>query len=171
MPITTAPPHSATRHHIGAIALDSRAPGAVAGFEVRVARTSGCGESMSAQDRTWPGLMRRAGRAHLGIWGLEGLADTVELLMSELVTNGFQHGSGDTVGVRLWRTETYLCVEVSSGGGEGTPCPREAGPLEESGRGLGLVAVLADAWGATPDGARTWCLLAVAAAPAGGGAR
>ncbi|GGZ13851.1 ATPase [Streptomyces inusitatus] len=150
MPITTAAPRAEI----------------VTGFDVSLLRT-GSGEAMSAQDRTWPGLMRRAGRAHLGIWELEGLVEKVELLVSELVTNGFQHGRGETVEVRLWRTEVYVCMEVSSGVGKGMPCVREAGPMEESGRGLGLVAVVADAWGVTPDGDCTWCMVDVPAAPAG----
>ncbi|MFI1014294.1 ATP-binding protein [Streptomyces sp. NPDC020965] len=85
-----------------------------------------------------------------------------DLLISELVTNGLQYGRAEVVGVRLWRTGTYVGIEVISGGGAQVPCPREAGRYDEGGRGLRLVGVLADAWGVTPDGARTWCLLAIA---------
>ncbi|MGW6458117.1 ATP-binding protein [Streptomyces sp. NPDC055078] len=160
MPITATRADAPTVQHPGAVHLHP--PGTVTAFDVSLARTAKAGGPMSEHDRAWPGLMRRAGRVHLGLWRLEGLAETVELLITELVTNGFQHGSGGAVGVRLARTEAYVWIEVASGGGAQRPCAREAGPEDESGRGLRLVEVLADAWGVTADGARTWCLLAVA---------
>ncbi|WP_194292742.1 ATP-binding protein [Streptomyces katsurahamanus] len=159
MSLTATQPDTPTRRHLGDLAPNQ--PAITPGFDVRLSRTAKPGEPMSGQDRAWPGLMRRAGRAHLWIWRLGELVGTAELLMSELVTNGFQHGQSDTVRVRLWRTDAYVCIEVDSGSGPQRPCPRQAGPDDESGRGLQLVGMLADAWGVSDDGSRIWCLLTV----------
>lgn len=160
MPITAAQPHASTQRHLGEFGPGGSA--VVVGFDVRLCRTAEPGQPISEQDRTWPAQMRRIGQTHLRIWRLDGLIETADLLISELVTNGLQHGRAEVVGVRLWRTGTYVGIEVISGGGAQVPCPREAGRYDEGGRGLRLVGVLADAWGVTPDGARTWCLLAIA---------
>src|SRR5690606_24626581 len=84
-----------------------------------------------------------AGR--LAGWGLASLADTVELLVSELVTNAFVHGAG-TIGLRLIKGGNLLC-EVYD---DGTDLPRlrTAEATDESGRGLQLVSHLAARWGA-----------------------
>ncbi|HLV75512.1 MAG TPA: SpoIIE family protein phosphatase [Vulgatibacteraceae bacterium] len=83
-----------------------------------------------------------AGR--LAGWGLASLADTVELLVSELVTNAFVHGAG-TIGLRLIKGGNLLC-EVYD---DGTDLPRlrTAEATDESGRGLQLVSHLAARWG------------------------
>lgn len=160
MSIVIAPPRARTAHHTGRLTLG---PSDIEpGFHLTLRRTGQVGGQMSVQDRTWAALMRRVGRVHLRIWGVEGVGDTVELLVSELVTNGFQHGQGDTVDVRMWRTGSYLGLEVASGSGPRVPCPRVPGLFEESGRGLGLVAGVADAWGIA-DGGRIWCLVALGA--------
>ncbi|MEV6684557.1 ATP-binding protein [Streptomyces sp. NPDC051130] len=103
--------------------------------------------------------MRRAVKAWLGIWRLRAHVDDAQLLLSELVTNAFQHGTGD-VRVRLFRTEAYLCFEVRSTG-PGTPTPRSADDLDESGRGLFLVEAFADRWAVSADGAGVWCTLPI----------
>ncbi|MFI6285036.1 ATP-binding protein [Streptomyces sp. NPDC051018] len=131
--------------------------GSGSGFDVTLGRDGKQGEPLTDGDRLWPALMRRVVRAHMGLWGLGTLADTVELLMSELVTNALEHGHG-AVGVRVWRTETRLWAEVRSAGPQ-TVVPREAGPYDESGRGLLLVSALADGWGVSGDG--VWCALAI----------
>lgn len=59
-------------------------------------------------------------------------------------------------GTRL--TEAYLCFEVRSTG-PGTPTPRRADDLDENGRGLFLVDVVADRWAVIADGAGVWCTL------------
>ncbi|MFI1017574.1 ATP-binding protein [Streptomyces sp. NPDC020965] len=159
MSMTATRRDTSTRQHIGELVRDR--PSARTGFDVVISRTGRGGDGLSPQDRSWPGQMRRVGREHLRMWGLDALGDSIELLLSELVTNGFRHGRGGPVGVRLWRTEVCVCVEVVSGGGAQVPCVREAGVSEESGRGLWLVDAVADAWGVTADGSCTWCLLAV----------
>ncbi|MEU9609004.1 ATP-binding protein [Streptomyces sp. NPDC048057] len=99
--------------------------------------------------------MRHAARAHASLWRLDHLADTVDLLVSELVTNALQHGEG-AVDVRLSRSDGRLYFEA----GSASPCVprvRDASPYDENGRGMFLVTLLADEWGVTPGGA--WCAL------------
>ncbi|MGW6454770.1 ATP-binding protein [Streptomyces sp. NPDC055078] len=159
MPITAAPPHAHTVQHLGRIDLDQ--PGITTGFDVHLRRTAPPGTPLTPQDRSWPGQMRRIGQVHLRIWGLDALIEAVDLLLSELVTNGFQHGEGDTVRVRLWRSATYVGIEVAGDSGAQGAREKVAGAEDERGRGLQLVGVVADAWGVAGDGARTWCLLAI----------
>ncbi|TDC61363.1 GAF domain-containing protein [Actinomadura sp. GC306] len=82
--------------------------------------------------------------ARLADWGLEPLTDTVELLVSELVTNALVHGAG-TIGLRLIKGRTLLC-EVYDDGAD-LPRLRHADATDESGRGLQLVSHLAARWG------------------------
>ncbi|MFI1013398.1 ATP-binding protein [Streptomyces sp. NPDC020965] len=132
----------------------------VTGFSVSFTRATAPGEPLSERDRLRPSEARARGRKCLRGWGLDGLGDSVELLLSELVTNGFRHGRGPVV-VSILRADDAIRIEVVSGGGAQVPCVREAGVSEESGRGLWLVDAVADAWGVTADGSCTWCLLAV----------
>ncbi|MFI8265519.1 ATP-binding protein [Streptomyces sp. NPDC085665] len=103
--------------------------------------------------------IRHIAKALLGIWRLRAHVDDAQLLLSELVTNAFQHGHGD-VRVCLFLTEAYLCFEVRSAG-PGTPTPRSADELDESGRGLLLVQAFAASWAVSADGAGVWCTLPI----------
>lgn len=75
------------------------------------------------------------------------LADTACLLTSELVTNALVH-SGAPVELVVDLDEARLAIEVIDASSE-SPVPREAAPLDTGGRGLAMVAHLADAWGIT----------------------
>ena len=88
--------------------------------------------------------------------GLQELADTAALLVSEVATNALVHGSGD-VQVRATASAGRLRVEVTDGD-PGLPKPRQAGALDEGGRGLALLDALATAWGTAPgpDGKTVW---------------
>ena len=98
---------------------------------------------------------RELTRRTLATWGLSDLADTVELLVSELVTNALRHGAGD-IGLRLIRAGSLLC-EVRDDGHE-LPALRHADVTDESGRGLQLVTALAERWGTqrTATGKVVW---------------
>ncbi|MEV5441020.1 ATP-binding protein [Streptomyces sp. NPDC052644] len=102
---------------------------------------------------------RRIARAYLPLWGLAGLADTAVLVVSELVTNAVQHGTG-TIGLRVRPYAAELLIEVSDGNPT-PPRPRHAGDDEEDGRGLLLVDAFAARWGVSEDGTTTWCTLAL----------
>ncbi|WP_079060489.1 SpoIIE family protein phosphatase [Streptomyces bungoensis] len=91
----------------------------------------------------------------LADWGLEELSFTTELVLSELVTNAIRYGRGP-IGVRLLRDRTLIC-EVSD---RSTTSPhlRYAASTDEGGRGLFLVAQLAERWGTryTAQGKIIW---------------
>ncbi|MFF1278575.1 sodium/proline symporter PutP [Streptomyces marokkonensis] len=90
------------------------------------------------------GDARAAAVRQLEEWGLDGLAFTTELIVSELVTNAIRYASGP-IGLRLIRDRGLIC-EVSDGSGT-SPRPRHARTTDEGGRGLMIVAQLAHRWG------------------------
>ena len=87
-------------------------------------------------------------------WGLPSLAEDVELIVSELVTNatraaGLSHDGGLTAVVRLWLVSDLHCALIRVWDPDTQmPARRDAGPDEESGRGLMLVEHLCSQWGA-----------------------
>ncbi|KOU33663.1 protein phosphatase [Streptomyces sp. WM6373] len=99
---------------------------------------------------------RHLTEATLTGWGLEDLAFTTELVVSELVTNAYRYGGGTPVTLRLIRDRSLIC-EVSDGSST-APHLRRARTTDEGGRGLFLVAQLTERWGAryTRDGKTVW---------------
>ncbi|QNP61979.1 SpoIIE family protein phosphatase [Streptomyces genisteinicus] len=91
----------------------------------------------------------------LAAWGLEALAFTTELIVSELVTNAIRYAGGP-VGVRLIR-DRRLVVEVSDPS-QTQPHLRRARLTDEGGRGLFLIAQLTHRWGSryTAHGKTIW---------------
>ncbi|MFJ5029584.1 SpoIIE family protein phosphatase [Streptomyces sp. NPDC088560] len=82
--------------------------------------------------------------ARLDAWRLRDAAFTAELVVSELVTNAIRYGQ-PPVQLRLIRGTALIC-EVSDGSGT-APHLRRARTYDEGGRGLLLVAQLAQRWG------------------------
>src|SRR5882757_4624536 len=76
-------------------------PHPATGLDVCIERTSPPGQAMAPKDALWPSRIRRLAQATLRAWGLADFTDSVELLLSELVTNARRHGHGKEVGVRL----------------------------------------------------------------------
>ncbi|MEH0548875.1 SpoIIE family protein phosphatase [Streptomyces sp. B21-105] len=91
----------------------------------------------------------------LHAWGLDEEAFTLELILSELVTNAIRYATGP-ITVRVIRDRTLIC-EVSDGSSV-SPHLRRAAGMDEGGRGLFLVAQFADRWGTryTPEGKVIW---------------
>ena len=89
-------------------------------------------------------------------FAIQALGDTtfdvrqsIELMVSELATNGVRHGrtSFDLV---VERTTDEIRIEVTDRGG-GRPTMRFPGPDEPTGRGLQIVEMLSDEWGVEED--------------------
>ncbi|MFI8185192.1 ATP-binding protein [Actinacidiphila glaucinigra] len=126
----------------------------------------------TARHSSWPltheltsvGRARRLVTAQAGGWGLGDLADTLELLVSELVTNALRHARGP-VRLNLRIQDAFLRCEVEDISPR-TPVRRIAGSAAEGGRGIDILALLSDAWGTdrTATGKTTWFELTVPAA-------
>ncbi|MFF3919286.1 SpoIIE family protein phosphatase [Streptomyces sp. NPDC001852] len=106
-------------------------------------------------DPAMVGDARNASTAQLVAWGLGDLAFTTELIVSELVTNAIRYAAGP-VHVRLIRDQTLIC-EVSDTG-HTSPHLRHAETDDEGGRGLFIIAQMAQRWGTryTPTGKTIW---------------
>ncbi|MER6101667.1 SpoIIE family protein phosphatase [Streptomyces sp. NPDC001832] len=106
------------------------------------------------------GRARELARGQLLAWDLEELVDTTELLVSELVTNALRYGEGE-IRLRLLRDRTLVCEVWDAGLVQ--PRRRRARDTDEGGRGLQLVGMLSEAWGArrTPRGKTVWFELAL----------
>lgn len=91
--------------------------------------------------------------ATLAEWRLADLADDVDLVISELITNALLHARGDrhsTVGAGIRLDLEYAGDALVCRVGDGSPlppAPEQAGDTAESGRGLLLVDALSAAWG------------------------
>lgn len=105
--------------------------------------------------------MRHAVADRMRDWDvLQPVADTVVLVVSELVTNSIVHGRGD-VHVSMRQLCAGLYIKVAD---ESTvpALMQPVGPDEVGGRGLHIVDAFCDLWGVSDDGTITWCLLRAA---------
>ncbi|WP_204357633.1 MULTISPECIES: ATP-binding SpoIIE family protein phosphatase [unclassified Streptomyces] len=111
-------------------------------------------------EETAPGRARRFARRALARWGLEELQDSLELLVSEVVTNAVRYAERP-VTLRLLRTDVLRC-EVGDDSPQ-LPRQRRARDTDEGGRGLFLVNRMAKRWGATrlSSGKVVWFELAL----------
>ncbi|EGG45235.1 ATP-binding protein [Streptomyces griseoaurantiacus] len=105
-------------------------------------------------------LARRLVSHRLDAWGFpygSEVNETVTLVTAELAANAVRHGRlpGRDFAVRLLAAGPLVRVEVADARGERVPLlsPRQPPGDHESGRGLLLVAALADRWGAEPRAA------------------
>ncbi|WP_329384631.1 ATP-binding protein [Streptomyces sp. NBC_01716] len=123
-----------------------------------------CDQHMKLRLPRHPRSVGRAREALLERLSLAGeLGDTAALLLSELVTNALRHGSppGREIHVTVSRGDGLLRLEVEDAG-EALPHPRTPDLVDECGRGLALVAALADDWGVAGregPGKRVWVTL------------
>ncbi|MFJ3335019.1 SpoIIE family protein phosphatase [Streptomyces sp. NPDC086766] len=99
--------------------------------------------------------VRAAVSARLMEWELEDLVDTTELICSELITNAMRHATGP-IKARLIRDRALICEVYDHS--STSPHLRYAASTDEGGRGLFLVAQLAERWGTryTKDGKVIW---------------
>ncbi|MGW7437604.1 SpoIIE family protein phosphatase [Streptomyces sp. NPDC054849] len=99
---------------------------------------------------------RRYTTDQLTAWGLDEAAFVTELLVSELVTNAIRYGE-PPIQLRLIHENSTLICEVSDASST-APHMRRARTFDEGGRGLLLVAQLAQRWGTrhAPIGKTIW---------------
>jgi anti-sigma regulatory factor (Ser/Thr protein kinase) len=118
--------------------------------------------------RVFPGTPDSANAARVMAHQLLGdndpAAETVMLLVSELVTNAIMHSQsgapGGTVTVTLCALAAGVLVQVRDDGGPSEPClAKFRVDGAEHGYGLLLVDALADSWGtiSSPESRVTWC--------------
>ncbi|MFF4038812.1 amino acid permease [Streptomyces sp. NPDC001816] len=109
-----------------------------------------------ASDPAAVATIRSAVAKQLGDWGLDDLAFTTELIVSELVTNAIRYAGGGPIQVRLIRDRNLIC-EVSDTG-HTTPNLKHAENDDEGGRGLFIIAQMTHHWGTryTPTGKTIW---------------
>ncbi|MFD9036362.1 SpoIIE family protein phosphatase [Streptomyces sp. NPDC059567] len=91
----------------------------------------------------------------LASWGLEELAFTTELVVSELVTNAIRHASGP-IRLRLILERTLICEVFDAS--STSPHLRHARTTDEGGRGLFLISQFTRRWGTryTAEGKVIW---------------
>ncbi|TXS49261.1 GAF domain-containing protein [Streptomyces sp. uw30] len=99
--------------------------------------------------------LRSAVTRTLEAWGLDELSFATELMLSELVTNAIRYG-GDPIRVRMLRDRSLICEVFDAS--STSPHLRYAAMTDEGGRGLFLVAQLAERWGTRylPAGKVIW---------------
>lgn len=104
--------------------------------------------------------LMRVSLLHTGI--PDALTQTVELLVTELVTNALRHAAPPLNLSAIYRhTATPVLNCAVSDGSSELPVLCHASMTCESGRGLVLVESLSDRWGShrTPGGKIVWCEL------------
>ncbi|WP_306459745.1 ATP-binding protein [Streptomyces sp. Ag109_G2-15] len=94
--------------------------------------------------------IRRIVRSLLGEWELAHLTDTLELAVSELVTNVVRHVPDRRCSLVVLRQAAGVRVEVTDGWLQ-LPCvPDQSAPEANGGRGLLLLDALVGKWGVEP---------------------
>jgi anti-sigma regulatory factor (Ser/Thr protein kinase) len=119
---------------------------------------------------TAPRHARRILDRALAEWGLGYLADSADLIISELVTNAVEHGAEPALLAIYTDREAdggLLFIEVEDAG-EHMPERRDADDEDMNGRGLSIVDALAADWGTEPvgHGKRVWASLSIGTASA-----
>jgi len=94
------------------------------------------------------------------------LAEDLQLVTSELVTNAIRHSS--LVGLRLSRRDGCVVLEVDDDGGGPPVLADDMSTTAVSGRGLLIVERVSDRWGwrrMADGGKRVWCELCQGGSP------
>lgn len=127
-----------------------------------------------SRTRSWDADASNIGAARhfvdleLSSHGLEAVVPDARLVVSELVTNAVRH-AGSRFSVTVDVTDGVVLLRVTDPSST-LPFPVHATPLMDSGRGLIIVAELAEDWGVTlePQGGKSvWAHIATPAHPDG----
>ena len=83
-------------------------------------------------------------------------AESLRLVISELVTNALRHAAdGERIDIAVTPKPDFLCVQVTDDGPGLAPRPRALESVDEGGFGLFFVEQLARRWGVTRENRRT----------------
>jgi two-component sensor histidine kinase len=108
---------------------------------------------------TLPGAVSEARRWAASV--TEGLldadrAESLRLVVSELVTNALRHGAdGERIDLTVTPKPEFLCVQVTDDGPGIAPRPRALSTEDDGGFGLFFVEQLTRRWGVTRENRRT----------------
>jgi anti-sigma regulatory factor (Ser/Thr protein kinase) len=94
-----------------------------------------------------PHQARTTAAKALADWGFEDLIDDVTLCASELVTNTLHAKAGEMAVLVEWHKDDQLIEIAVWDNAPGEPDRREPATDDTGGRGLNIVAALADEWG------------------------
>ncbi|WP_406486643.1 ATP-binding protein [Streptomyces sp. NBC_01563] len=91
---------------------------------------------------------RRLVRVSLSAWGLDGVADSAELVISEFVANAVRHARGTVVRVIVDRpADDRVYLGVVDRAPNDVPQHQDPDAEAADGRGLMMVDALTDRWG------------------------
>ena len=105
-----------------------------------------------------PAAGRHVTAAVLPAWGLAHLVESAQLVVSELITNAYQHSpQSDSFELELSQRGKGLRIALADGSAI-RPVVRELSSDGETGRGMVIVQTLAKRWGAEDHhgGKRVW---------------
>ena len=117
------------------------------------------GERMTRTLDALPDAVAEARRWAVGV--TRGLlapdqAQSLRLIVSELVTNALRHGAeGERIDLAVTPKPEFLCVQVTDDGPGLAPRPRALETDDEGGFGLYFVEQLTRRWGVTRENRRT----------------
>ena len=115
----------------------------------RATRTLDARPAAVSEARSWIGAVTR------GLLDPDQ-AQSLRLIVSELVTNALRHGAeGERIDLAVTPRPEFLCVQVTDDGPGLAPRPRALDTEEEGGFGLYFVEQLARRWGVTRENRRT----------------
>ncbi|MFD4123828.1 ATP-binding protein [Streptomyces globisporus] len=129
-------------------------------YQTSIVRSTLAGQPLAEGDLRRPGQLRRMNCALLTHWGLQPCIEVADLVLTELATNAFQHGAGDSVTITWCANEGRLMIQVKDSSSV-RPVVRDVDEASEHGRGLCIVEALADEWGISEDGTTVQCALAL----------
>jgi anti-sigma regulatory factor (Ser/Thr protein kinase) len=109
-------------------------------------------------------LARRLVTELLSQWELLELVDDAALVLDELVANAADHARGASIRITITRRDHTVVRLAVADLEHKRPRIADAGPDDEGGRGMYLVAGLSRRWGVDPlsSGKRVWADVAVA---------
>ncbi|WP_200301461.1 SpoIIE family protein phosphatase [Streptomyces adelaidensis] len=159
--------------HLGAVA-DTLLSGANRDDDVALLLMRYDGMALRPQRENWSvwrvpqavGQARRYTRRVLRAWGVESEADTVLLVVSELVTNALVHTDG-RVRLDLTLLSDRLRVAVADASPRTPVKPTSIGWEATGGRGILLVEAMSSAWGTVPvsGGKQVWAQVPLRVTP------